>query len=92
MTTTGMVLSAYLAAAHEDHVRLGYRSGNCEPCTPSSWHEDARRHRLRPSVVGGVPVTRPISPPSASLASPSRRGARQGGPPSSAPLSRLGSR
>ena len=49
------------------HVRLSFASGNCEACRPAlpepddsvppqSWHDAARAGRLRPSIVGGVPL------------------------------------
>lgn len=57
-----MILRGYLDAVHSDHVRLGFRSGNCDRCTPSAWHDDARAHRLRPAVVGGIPIDHPDSP------------------------------
>lgn len=53
---------------HAVHLRLGYASGNCEACHPplpepthdsplhESWHAAARAGRLRPAIVGGVPL------------------------------------
>lgn len=52
---------------HAMHVRLSFASGNCEACRPAlpepddsvppqSWHDAARAGRLRPSIVGGVPL------------------------------------
>ena len=49
------------------HVRLSFASGNCEACRPAlpepddsvppqSSHDAARAGRLRPSIVGGVPL------------------------------------
>ena len=51
-----MILRDFLDGLHADHVRLGFRSGNCMACTPSSWHDDARAGRLRAAVVGGLPL------------------------------------
>jgi hypothetical protein len=54
---------AYLRAVHADHIRLGFRSGNCAQCRgePISWHALARDGRLPPSIVGGVPFDSPGS-------------------------------
>jgi hypothetical protein len=54
---------------HEAHVRLGFRSAGCEACyppppapEPQSWHDQARAGQLRPSIVGGVPITTSAGP------------------------------
>jgi hypothetical protein len=51
-----MILRAYLDGVHADHLRLGFRSGNCDRCTPIGWHDDARARRLRTAIVGGTPI------------------------------------
>ena len=45
---------------HDQHVRLGYRSGNCRDCFPSdtgreSWHELARNERLLDRAIEWEP-------------------------------------